>query len=125
MNEFIAFPVGERGWVRGEGGMTSGRRAAISSGLGFRFSSSGYLPRRRCQKLKHRSAKVAQILNASPFIYLAVEQLFRVTMWARLSGWLWGGCGLAKRGELWGQAGVNWEVARVPKQLFPAGSILN
>jgi len=39
--------------------------------------------------------------------------------------WVGGGCGLAKRGELWGQAGVNWEVARVPKQLFPAGSILN
>jgi len=88
MNEFIAFPVGGMELVRGEGGMTSGRRAAISSGLGFRFSSSGYLPRRRCQKLKHRSAKVAQILNASPFIYLAVEQLFRVTMWARSSGWV-------------------------------------
>lgn len=83
---------------------------------------------RRCQKLKHRSAKVAQILNASPFIYLAVEQLFRVTMWARSSGWLWlvgVGSGSWQLAVGWPESGWQWEVARVPKQLFPAGSILN
>jgi len=84
MNEFIA----SSGWP-------AGRWEDLCPGVCHQFRSGNPLfevvlfAPRRCQKLKHRSAKVAQILNASPFIYLAVEQLFRVTMWARSSGWLW------------------------------------